>query len=676
MSTPRESMAEQADDALGEDLNRSIRAALEWLSPRQDPAGFWVGRLETNACMEAEWLLAFHFLGYEHPKTDMLLKGIVDRQRDDGSWEVYYQADTGDINTTVESYTALRAYGYPPDSPPLKRAREWILDNGGLAKVRVFTRYWLALIGEWPWRKTPNVPPEIIRFPLWFPFNIYHFACWARATMVPIAVLSARRPVKPLVPARRMDELFPGGRDRFDYSRRRQTTSRSLWQLLFRAVDVLLHGIQRAGATPGREAAVRRCLEWIVRHQDADGSWGGIQPPWIYSVMALHNEGYSLGHPVMQRALAALDGHWSFEKDGALYIQACESPVWDTLLTCLAYQDCRPTARDMPEYRKALNWLLDKQVRETGDWSVKLPDVAPGGWAFERSNRHYPDIDDTAVALMVLGTARKHVDDPERLDAAIARARNWLTAMQSQSGGWGAFDKDNNEELLTRIPFADFGETLDPPSADVTAHVVEGLAACGAGAGEPSVKRAVDYLAAEQEPEGSWFGRWGVNHIYGTSAVLTALAALGEDMASGSVRRAARWLAARQNEDGGWGESCASYMNASRRGRGPSTASQTAWAVMGLVACGAEEHRAAILGGAKFLIARQRPDGTWDEPEYTGTGFPGYGVGARLELGRTGTALAQGQELSRGFMINYNLYRHYFPMIALGRVRRSFRQSS
>ncbi len=676
MSSLHEGIAKQsADDAVAGELNRSIDAALNWICARQDPAGFWAGHLETNACMEAEWLLAFHFLSYEHRKTDMLLKSIVDRQRDDGSWEVYFQADTGDINTTVESYAALRAYGYPPDSAPLKRAREWILDNGGLSNVRVFTRYWLALIGEWPWRNTPNIPPEIIRFPLWFPFNIYHFACWARATMMPIALLSARRPVRPLPPDRRMDELFPVGRDRFDYSRRRQAQSQSLWQPFFRAVDQGFHGLQDIGATPGREAAIRRCLEWIIRRQDADGSWGGIQPPWIYSVMAIHNEGYSLDHPILQRALAALDEHWSFEKDGALYIQACESPVWDTLLTCLAFQDCGRTPRDSPAYRRALNWLLEKQVLDKGDWSAKHPNVAPGGWAFERANRYYPDIDDTAVALMVLGKARKQLDDPEPVETAIARARDWLMAMQSEGGGWGAFDKDNNRDLLTRIPFADFGETLDPPNADVTAHVIEGLASCGADLGHPAVRRAVDYLEEEQEPDGSWFGRWGVNHIYGTAAVLTALSAGREDMGSGRMRRAAGWLVARQNEDGGWGESCASYMNAARRGRGVSTASQTAWALMGLLACDGGEHWATIRRGLAFLTTRQRSDGTWDEPQYTGTGFPGYGAGCRVDPGRAGAALDQGPELSRGFMINYNLYRHYFPMMALGRARRFLQKS-
>ncbi|MDZ7843017.1 MAG: squalene--hopene cyclase [Gammaproteobacteria bacterium] len=677
MNTVEEGLFDASPEIeLSGELDRSIEAAVDWIEARQNRNGFWVGRLETNACMEAEWLLAFHIIGYRHPGTEKILKGILDRQRPDGSWEIYFEAETGDINSTVECYAALRAYGYGPDAPELVRARAWILDNGGLSEVRVFTRYWLALIGEWPWDRTPNVPPEIIRSPLWLPFNIYHFACWARATMLPIAVLSARRPVKPLPPDRRLDELFPGGRENFDYSRRRHTVSGSLWQGVFRVVDRVLHRFQSLHLTPGRDAAIQRCLEWIIRHQDADGAWGGIQPPWIYSVMAVRNEGYALDHPVLQRALATLDEHWSYEKNGALYIQACESPVWDTLLTCLAYQDCGRTPGDSPPYRRALRWLLDRQVLEKGDWSIKLPAVEPGGWAFERANRFYPDLDDTGVALMVLGRAAHQVEDSRRVAAAVERAGKWVRAMQSKGGGWGAFDKDNNKHILTTIPFADFGETLDPPNVDVTAHVLEGLAVSGASGAQSSIDRGVAYLKAEQEADGSWFGRWGVNHIYGTAAVLTAFAALGEDMEAEPAQRAVGWLLGRQNLDGGWGETCASYVNTAHRGRGPSTPSQTAWALMGLLACDPSRNWAAIHRGLDYLVARQQADGTWHEPQYTGTGFPGYGIGARIDPDRSRQALAQGQELSRGFMINYNLYRHYFPMMALGRARRALQRAA
>ncbi len=659
-----------APDVVESGLERSLSEAADWLLEQQHPEGYWVGMLESNATMEAEWLLAFHFMGYPYPHVKGLVKGLLERQRSDGAWETYYEAPAGDMNATVECYAALRMVGMPPEAAPMRRAREWILGHGGLGRTRVFTRYWLALLGEWPWRHTPNIPPEIIRFPLWMPFNIYHFAQWARATMMPIALLSASRPVRPLPPERRLDELFPEGRDRFDYRLPRKGRPLS-WERFFLGADRLLHGLQERGWTPGRRRSVVQVIEWIVRHQDADGAWGGIQPPWIYSLMALYDAGYPLTHPVLRKGLEALDAHWSYERDGARYIQASESPVWDTLLGLLALDDAGLLDRDPAAVTRAVDWILDHEVRFRGDWAVKLPDVEPGGWAFERANLHYPDVDDTAVALIVLGRLRARYRDPARIDAALDRATRWVLAMQSRNGGWAAFDKDNDRRILTRIPFSDFGETLDPPSVDVTAHVLEGLAVRGLGRDHPAVQRALEFIRREQEPDGSWFGRWGVNHLYGTAAVLPALQALGMDMSAAWVRKAADWVAAHQNEDGGWGETCASYMDPELRGHGPSTASQTAWALMALLAAGPRRYAAPIRAGIRFLVVSQI-GGTWEEPYYTGTGFPGYGVGERVDLTQTEPgAFAQGRELSRGFMINYNLYRHYFPLMALGRARRA-----
>src|SRR5690606_15769102 len=491
-------------------------------------------------------------------------------------------------------------------------------------KIRVFTRYWLALLGEWPWDQTPNLPPEVIANPKWFPFNIYNFASWARATLIPLAVLSARRTVKPLPADRRLDELFPGGRRKMDYRLPHDVPFLSL-KRLFLATDRLLHLYQRIGLTPGRTAAIKACLEWVLRHQDADGAWGGIQPPWVYSLMALHSEGYALTHPVMARGLAALDEHWSYQRGGTLHIQASESPVWDTLLALLAMQDCD---RDLdPAMERPLDWCLDNEIRYRGDWAQKVKHAEPSGWAFERANLHYPDVDDTAVALIVLARLPKARREEAKVKDAIGRAVEWTLAMQSGNGGWAAFDRDNDKLIVTKIPFCDFGETLDPASADVTAHVVEALAHLGYDRSHPAVERAYRFLRSEQEPDGSWFGRWGVNHIYGTAAVLPALAVLGEDMTEEHVRRAGDWLAAHQNDDGGWGETCASYMDDRLRGRGESTASQTAWALMALLATRAPQYDKAIGAGLKFLAETQRDDGTWDEPYYTGTGFPGYGFG-------------------------------------------------
>ncbi len=654
-------------------LGGSIDAAAQWLVARQKPEGYWVGRLESNACMEAQWILALWFVGLEdHHLRPRLAASLKQAQREDGAWQIYHDAPAGDINTTVEAYAALRSMGTPADDPAMEKARVWILSKGGLKNIRVFTRYWLALIGEYPWEKTPNLPPEVIYFPNWFPFSIYNFAQWARATLMPIAVLSARRPSRPLAAENRLDELFPEGRSNFDYSYPAKPGA-DIIDKAFLWIDRALHWGQSAGITPIRKGAVKRALEWIIQHQDGDGVWGGIQPPWIYSMMALYNEGYAHDHPNVAAALGALDDpRWRVDVGEATWIQASTSPVWDTLLALLAFDDCGLNEINPEEVEKAVDWVLDQQVLKPGDWQVKAPHVEPGGWAFEYKNYFYPDTDDTAVALIVLSQFRGDAKwKAKGIDKAIERGVNWLLAMQCKGGGWGAFDKDNDKTYLTRIPFCDFGEALDPPSVDVTAHIVEAFGKLGFRGDHPNVKRAMDYIKNEQEADGSWFGRWGVNYIYGTGAVLPALEAIGEDMTLPYVARACDWLGSKQQADGGWGESCASYMDPAMAGRGPTTASQTAWALMGLAAANRCEDREAIERGVAFLMERQK-DGTWLELEYTGTGFPGYGVGATIKLGDPLLAerLKQGPELSRAFMINYNLYRHYFPLMAMGRVRK------
>lgn len=658
-------------------LTATIEVAADWLAARQNPEGYWVGRLESNACMEAQWILALWFMGLEdHHLRPRLAQSLRETQRDDGSWEIYHDAPAGDINTTVEAYAALRSMGVSKDDASLEKARNWILSKGGLSNIRVFTRYWLALIGEYPWKHTPNLPPEVVFFPNWFPFSIYNFAQWARATLMPIAVLSARRPSRPLPAQNRLDELFPDGRDNFDHAYPEKPGA-DFWDGFFKVTDRVLHAFQTYGEWTGfslaRKTAVRTCLEWITKHQDNDGVWGGIQPPWIYSLMALYNEGYAIDHAVLEKGLGALDDpRWRVDVGEATWVQASTSPVWDTVLTLLAFDDAGMDERHAPEIEKAVQWVLDQQVLCKGDWSEKLPNLEPGGWAFEYKNGYYPDTDDTAVALIVLAKYRADPKWRERgVEQAIEKGVNWLFGMQCKNGGWGAFDKDNDKRYLTKIPFCDFGEALDPPSVDVTAHIIEAFGKLGFSKSHPNIARAIDYLKSEQEADGAWFGRWGVNYVYGTGAVLPALEAIGEDMSQPYIRKASDWLILHQNDDGGWGESCASYMDPGAMGRGASTASQTAWALMALAAAGRRDDESAIADGVQFLIDRQR-DGTWDEREYTGTGFPGYGVGATIKLGDPLLAerLKQGPELSRAFMINYNLYRHYFPIMALARVRK------
>lgn len=659
---------------LGFDIQRTVGNAIDWLLDAQISEGFWVGNVDTNSCIEAEWLLATYIMGARLPDEKGVINALLQRQRPDGSWQTYVDAPDGDINSTVEVYAALRTRGFDPESPELRRAREWVLSRGGLRNVRVFTRYWLAMLGVWPWNATPNLPPEIIRFPAWFPFNIYNFAQWARATIVPLAVISARRPVWELPGGSKLEELFPEGYENFAFSNPMDDISPFSLQWLFLKIDRILHLGQSLKLFPGRENSIKLCLEWLIRHQDADGAWGGIQPPWIYGLISLKNEGYALTHPVMQKGLSALSAHWSFDRDGATHIQATESSVWDTLLVLLAMHEAGCSVGEMPEMQKAVSWILDQQVLVRGDWSVKAKDVEPGAWAFERANLFYPDVDDTAVALLMLGKVR-HSAGAMRpaIDAAIEKGLAWTLAMQSSNGGWGAFDKDNDKEIICKLPFCNFGEALDPPSVDVTGHVLEAFGALGIGLEHPASQRALDFIRSEQEADGSWFGRWGVNHIYGTAAVLPALHAVGEDMSQPYVRRAADWIVSKQNEDGGWGETCASYMDPELRGVGPSTPSQTAWALMALLAIPGDTYLAPLLRGIKYLCTTQ-DNGTWEERHYTAAGFPGYGVGARINLNTNGLSekLQQGTELSRGFMINFNMYRHYFPLIALGRAQSRF----
>jgi len=651
---------------LNDRLDQGIERALGWLQRNQQPNGHWAGFLKTNSAIEAEWILAMHFLGIDDdPKYPEVVRSILSEQRSDGSWEVYHEAPAGDVSATVECYAALRAAGLDKDSEPLARARRWILERGALAKVRVFTRIWLALLGEWPWEGTPNLPPELVLLPPWAPLNLYRFASWGRATIVGLCLVSSKRPVRPLPPDRRLEELFPQGRAAVDYSLPRPRTPLG-W--FFHLGDRFLNLYHRSPFKPGRDLATRLCIEWVVRRQEADGCWAGIQPPWIYALIGLSCQGFAVDHPVMRAGLEAFNAPWAFPTPDGTYLQCCTSPVWDTMLTLQAMTDCGLDGQN-PIVQRGLDYLLEQQIDAPGDWQVKAPGVRSGGWAFEYENDTYPDVDDTAVAMVVLSRLRRSARAPQRVDQALSRALEWILGMRCRNGAWAAFDVDNDSALVGQIPFSDFGEALDPPSADVTAHVVEALASLGRDMSDPVVARAVDYLRREQEADGSWFGRWGVNHVYGTGAVLPALQAAGENMEADYVRRAARWLVDKQNRDGGWGETCASYMDPALRGVGPSTSSQTGWALMALLAVGGRDHDEAIGRGLDYLIRTQRPDGTWDQQHYTGTGFPGYGLGARADLTR-GRTLDQGKELGRGFMLNYAMYRHYFPLMAMGRARR------
>ena len=530
----------------------------------------------------------------------------------------------------------------------------------------MFTKVWLALFGEWEWRGVPVMPPELMLLPDWAPLNIYDFASWARATIVPMLVLLDRKPVRPIPDWATIDELCPLPREETDYSIARPSRLVG-WETFFYAGDLVLRQLEKVPWKPTRGQAIRRAERWILDHQQADGSWGGIQPPWVYSLMALSSLGYPSDHPVIAKGLAGFD-EFSIEEGDTLRVQACVSSLWDTGLAMNALLDSgvRP---DHPALIKSGRWLLKEQIFNGGDWQVRAKGVPPGGWAFEFHNDVYPDLDDTSEIVMAL----QRVDMPsgDRKEWAIDRAVSWTLGMQCENGGWGAFDKDNTKTFIARIPFADFGETIDPPSVDVTAHILEMMGRLGSSRSDPAVARALSYVFDEQEEDGPWFGRWGVNYIYGTGAVLPALEALDVDMTSEPVERAVRWLLEHQNVDGGWGESCASYADPRHRGRGPSTPSQTSWAVIALVSAGRGTHP-ATRRGIEHLLGTQLSDGSWDEPYFTGTGFPGYGIGQRLDRYLTPEDSGyQGAELPAGFMINYHMYRHYWPLTALGRYKSS-----
>jgi squalene-hopene/tetraprenyl-beta-curcumene cyclase len=614
------------------DVNDAIARAREHLLFRQAPAGWWKGELRTNVTMDAEDLLLRQFLGILQPEDlEQAARWIRSQQRPDGTWANFADGPA-DLSTTIEAYVALRLAGDEPSAPHLATARAFILDEGGIEASRVFTRVWLALFGEWSWDDLPAMPPELVLLPSWVPLNVYDWACWARQTVVPITVVATLRPVRSLPFS--VAELRTG-----TSPTRRPGLIASGFGLLDKALKVYQH----APVKPGRSWALRQAAEWIVARQESDGGWGGIQPPWVYSILALHLLGYSLDHPVLAAAIDGLDGFLvrEFTADGPVRrLEACQSPVWDTCLAVIALADAGGGADDSG-LRQAVDWLLAEEIDAPGDWAVRRPNVAPAGWAFEFANDGYPDVDDTAEVVLALLRVR---DDVPGARAAIRRGVDWIIGMQSRDGGWAAFDADNTSVVIEKLPFCDFGAVIDPPSADVTAHVVEMLAHCGEAHGRPA-QRGIRWLLDAQEPDGSWFGRWGANYVYGTGAAVPALVAAGTDPASEPIQRAVRWLEQHQNADGGWGEDLRSYAEASWRGRGTSTASQTAWALLALLAVGPDTE--AVERGVGYLVDTQRDDGGWDEDLYTGTGFPG------------------------DFYINYEMYRLVFPLSALGRYARA-----
>jgi squalene-hopene/tetraprenyl-beta-curcumene cyclase len=637
-STPEAPAAEARTTEPGT-VRAAIARSQDYLLSRQNPEGYWLGELEADASVTAGLFPVMLAVGrdIDPVRRDKAVAYVRAKQLADGSWPAYH-GGPGSLDVSIQAYFGLKLAGVPADDPAMRRACEFVLAEGGIERANLVTRMWLAVFGQLDYATLPTVPPELMLLPENGPFNLYDFASWSRETLVALMLVSALKPRFAVPTDRGVAELVAAGESA---SVPADAGARGSWPGFFRITDRALKLWERLPVQPGRAAALASAEAWLIRHQEADGSWGGIMLPWVYALFALKALGYANDHPVMARAIAGLD-NFIVEDEHTLRLQPAVSPVWDTAWAVLALRESGLPA-DHPALQRAARWLLEREIRSRGDWRVKNPQLEPSGWAFEFANAFYPDLDDTPVVARALHSVQLPRDLEDHKRAAIRRAVAWTLGMQSKDGGFAAFDRDNDLQALAHVPFSDFVPPLDPTCADVTAHVIELLGTLGERGA--AYRRALDYLARTQENDGAWYGRWGVNFLYGTGLALAALGATGEDPLPTASRRAAAWLIERQNDDGGWGETCASYEapGPDTRGRGPSTPSQTAWALLGLMgARGADDP--AVHAGIAYLLGAQRPEGDWLEEATTGTGFPGT------------------------FYLRYDLYRVTFPLLALARA--------
>ncbi len=635
-----------ARDEFSARLDYTIEQAGQALIRQQRPEGYWQAALEANAEMNAEYIIFNRFMEVERdPEVEARLKRLLlETQQADGGWSLFPGAESH-LSTTIETYFALKLTGMRPNDEALIQARRFVLSRGGIANAGTLARFYLAAMNQAPWSATPALPVEITLLPNWFPINMYELSSWARGTLFALMALQAARPARTIDWREGVLELYIQPPHFTKFRMPRGARALSLRNALL-AADKILRGYERMHLRGLRARALRHAENWLLEHQDANGSWGGIEPCYLLSPMALKGLGYRNDHPVIVKALAAARELIWDQGDRLLY-QPCVSPNWDTALAAKALLDAGIPG-DHPAIREAARWLIDHQIFRRGDWSVKRPDLEPGGWAFEFYNDWYPDVDDSAVILMVLAEAAH--DDAAARERAIRLGANWVMGMQWRNGGFAAFDADNDSEWLNHAPFADVEASTDPACADLTGRVLEMMAAVGYRADHPVARRAIAWLKRDQETDGSWWGRWGVSYIYGTFSALSGLRAIGVDMNEEWIRRAAAWLKSVQNEDGGWGESCLADRDASLKGKGASTPSQTAWGMIGLLAGedGLSDH---VMRGAAWLFAEQNREGRWEDLEFTGTGFPNH------------------------FYLRYHMYAHYFPLMALGRLRRRMAQA-
>lgn len=614
----------------------AVDASRKYLFSLQDKdEGYWCGELGADTTLESDYILLHRLLGTEDAKrTEKCANEILSHQNEDGGWPIY-NGGPSNVSASVKAYFALKMAGYSADHPALAKARERILAMGGVTEVNTFTKIYLCFLGQYDYDACPAVPPEITLFPNWFWFNIYEISSWSRAILVPLSIAYAKKPFKKIPDEQGIDELFVGGRNKANL-RLRWAKKLISWRNFFLVLDRLVHFFERVHIRPLRSQALKKAEKWMLERLEMSDGLGAIYPGIMNSIIALRCLGYSLDDPQVIRAMDEFE-KLGIEEETTFRMQPCKSPVWDTAYAIFALAEAGVPAND-PRLVKPSEWMLQKQVTRKGDWCVKNPKAAPAGWYFEFNNEFYPDVDDSAMVMLAL--SRVKTSNENYHDKSVRRALDWTLSMQCKNGGWASFDKDNDRMVFQHIPFADHNAMLDPATVDITGRVLECLATYGYSLKDAPVRRAVEFIKREQESDGSWFGRWGVNYIYGTALVLRGLEAVGVDFHEPMVQQAAEWLRMMQNPDGGWGEWCGSYDDANSKGVGPSTASQTAWAVMGLLAAN-DTRSDSLQNGIAYLLKSQCRDGSWDEQWYTGTGFP------------------------RVFYLMYYMYRQYFPLIAL-----------
>jgi len=615
-------------------VRHAVSEAQQYLLRIQKDDGHWCGELEGDTILESEYILTMHFVGRLHEQRVLKAANyLIEKSLPEGGWAIY-PGGPPDISASAKAYFILKLLGQDINSSFMAKARQAILDLGGLEATNSFTRIYLAIFGQVPWERCPAIPPELILLPAWFPVNLYEMSAWSRAIVVPLSVIWACKPSCSVPKAASIRELWLGSRPQPHHPP-------GFWSSLFRISDAGLGFVERHRIMPWRGKALKACENWMLQHFQKSRGIGAIFPPIINSIIALRCLGYELDHPVTQSQIHELEG-LEIEGTDTLRVAPCFSPVWDTALTVVALLDSGLKPKHPALYRAA-EWLLSKEVKTTGDWVVKNPRGEPGGWYFEYENEFYPDVDDTFQVVTALSGVRfSQKSSKVRKSEAIRRALKWALSMQNKDGGWASFDRGCNREFLTKIPFADHNAMIDPSTSDITGRGLEALAALGYCRENSIVRKAVGFLYDQQETDGTWYGRWGCNYIYGSWLALRGLQCIGEDMRQERVQAAVRWLRQVQNRDGGWGESPRSYTDPRLKGQGPSTAAQTAWALLGLMAAGDYESD-SVRRGIEYLVANQSDGGFWCDEHWTATGFP------------------------KVFYLRYHLYATYFPLMALGR---------